>query len=142
MRKLSVILLFCAVSAFLLVGCKKYEEGPMFSLASKKSRVVNTWKIEKILENNVDVTAANTLFVANFSMELKKDNTYILTGFNGATSVETGTWDFDTKKENIIATPNGSSSATKSEILRLKSNSLWVKQIDGNDVREMHLISK
>ena len=46
------------------------------------------------------------------------------------------------KKKNIIATPNGSSSATKSEILRLKSNSLWVKQIDGNDVREMHLISK
>ncbi len=135
---LSLIVVFG--SAVLFSGCKKYADGPVFSLATKKGRVVNTWKMEKMIENGTDVTATLATFMANFSIEFKSDNTYLETG--GGSSAETGTWDFDSKKAYIVTTPNGSSSANRAEILRLKSNEMWLKTTDGNDTSEIHYVSK
>jgi hypothetical protein len=140
MKKTSLVLMSLAVFAFVFVGCKKYEEGPTISLASKKNRVVNTWVIEKIINNGTDITQAYLLLFPDFSMEMKKDNTYIIT-YSGS-SAETGTWDFDSKKEHIVTTPSGGSSATTYEILMLKSKEIWVKEVDGNDVIESHYKAK
>ena len=140
MKKISLVLMSLAVFAFVFVGCKKYEEGPTISLASKKSRVVNTWTIEKWIDNGTDITQAYLLLYPDFTVDMKKDNTYILT-YTGSLS-ETGTWDFDSKKEHIVRTPSGGSSATSYEIIRLKSNELWVKEVDGSDVTEIHYKAK
>ena len=128
---LTLVVAFGLTIAF--TGCKKYEEGPTLSLASKKARVVNTWKLEKYTVNGVDIPLLSTTSY----MELKKDNTFIM---SYGSSANTGTWDFDSKKENIVFTENGSSSADKEEILRLKSGELWLKSVDGTDVVEIHYV--
>lgn len=127
--------------AVAFTGCKKYDEGPTLSLASKKGRVANIWKIEKFMENGVDLTAAALLFFNNVSWEFKKDKTYIISS-SSSTNAETGTWDFDSKKENLILTPNGGSNAYKEEIIRLTSNEMWWKEVDGSDTYEYHFSSK
>ncbi|HNW99614.1 MAG TPA: hypothetical protein PKK00_14505 [Bacteroidales bacterium] len=53
MKKLLIILI--AITA-LAEGCKKYEEGPCFSLRSAKKRMTGTWKIDKFYINGIDST--------------------------------------------------------------------------------------
>lgn len=36
-------------------GCKKYDEGPAFSLRSKKTRLIGEWEVTSYLENEKDV---------------------------------------------------------------------------------------
>ena len=39
-------------------GCKKYEEGPAFSLFSKKMRLCSTtWVVDKVEKNGTDYTS-------------------------------------------------------------------------------------
>ncbi len=55
--KTKQLLLILAAFLFVAVsGCGKYEDGPSFSFMPKKARLVNTWKIEKVYENEEDVT--------------------------------------------------------------------------------------
>jgi hypothetical protein len=136
---LSLVAVFGLALTF--TACKKYEDGPLISLASKKSRVVNVWKVEKIIDNGVDVTAQAATWIAGYSIEFKKDNSYV-SSFVGSSSVGTGIWAFDTKKENLIITGTGSSVADISKILRLKSKELWLKNTYGTDVEEVHYVTK
>ena len=41
----------------ILTDCKKYDEGPLISLRTKKARLAGDWKIEKILYDGGDSTA-------------------------------------------------------------------------------------
>ena len=43
-----VILMLIALTTTLLPACKKYEDGPYISFVSRKERVVNAWKIDKV----------------------------------------------------------------------------------------------
>ena len=47
---LAALLFLCAPA------CKKYDEGPALSLRSKKSRIANKWKVDKLFKNGVDST--------------------------------------------------------------------------------------
>lgn len=139
MKKLLNLTLVVAFGlAIAFTGCKKYEEGPTFSLATKKGRIVNTWKIEKVIVNGLDVTSSYSS--TNYSMEFKRDNTFIES--YGGSLASTGTWDFDSKKENLVLTYTGSSIAYKEEILRLKSGELWLKVVNGTNVTETHYVTK
>ena len=54
MKNLIAILVLCVV----FLSCKKYEDGPLVSLASKASRVANVWKVESANDlNEADSTA-------------------------------------------------------------------------------------
>jgi hypothetical protein len=137
MKKLFLAFITLAVFAFVFVSCKKYEEGPTISLASKKSRVANTWTIEKMIVNGNDVTSTSQTYIAGFSVELTKDYTYTRTA-DGYT--ETGTWDFDSEKENIITTPSSVLGiVVTSKILKLKNKELWIKYTIGSTTTELHL---
>jgi len=46
-------LLLLAVLSVSITTCNKYEEGSKFTVLSKKSRMVNHWKILKITTNNL-----------------------------------------------------------------------------------------
>jgi len=133
----SLIIAFGLAIAF--TGCKKYDEGPMLSLASKKARVVNTWKIEKLFLNDLDITSTNLTNLSIYSIEFKNDNTFIE---NGTGYTETGKWDFDSKKENLLCTYNGSITDDKYEILKLKSSEMWLKYTDGAFAYEFHYVTK
>jgi len=138
-NKKLLLMIFTLIIAF--SGCKKYEEGPTISLSPKKWRVVNTWKIDKVLFNGQDITSTYIALLPNFSLELKNDNSYVMS-YTGGSSAEVGTWDFDSKKENLLMTPNGNSTSSKSEIIRLAGNEMWLRDIDGSDTSEMHYVSQ
>ena len=120
-------------------SCGKYEEGPGISLRSKKSRVVNTWVIEKYLVNGEDLTSQILLFLGSYSMEYKKDGTFVML-IDGESEV--GTWSFDSKKENLELMYDGSTSKDLSKILRLTNNEMWLVEDDGSDKYEIHFKSK
>lgn len=113
-----------------LVACGKYEEGPGFSLKSKKSRLAGKWKIENVTYNGTDVTASYQSFLGtNAVMEYKKDGTYTFTG----NFSDSGTWEFS-GDVNLVTTSNASgSTASTSEILRLKNKELKIKDVASNN---------
>ncbi len=58
MKKISILLLLC-VMLFAIPACQKYEDGPMFSLRSKKARVDGDWRVTKLEFNNNNVLQDN-----------------------------------------------------------------------------------
>lgn len=136
--KTSFKIYFAVVITFatILSSCGKYEEGPKFSLASKKARLEGTWKFEAYFENGVDKTAQVASFFAGYSMSFTKDGKYTFS-YGGIT--DTGTWEFINDKESIKTLSNvpGATPDTV-DIIRLKSKELWVKEISGSDTYEYH----
>lgn len=119
-----------------LSSCGKYEEGPKFSLASKKARLEGTWKFEAYIENGVDKTAQVSSFYAGYSVNFTKDGKY--TASFGSFS-DNGTWEFINDKESIKTLSNmpGSTPDTVN-IIRLKSKELWTKEVSGANTYEYH----
>lgn len=113
-----------------LTSCGKYEEGPNFSLISKKARVTNTWKLTEVVVNGEVVTPAASTYT--LTMTLKDDETltanYSLLGIPYNT---TGTWAFSSDKADLILTDNSGTSTN--EILRLTNKEMKLRQIDGGD---------
>ncbi|NSW45655.1 MAG: hypothetical protein HPY79_07570 [Bacteroidales bacterium] len=144
MKKLFVIVI---VAVFAFSSCGKYEEGPAFSLASKKSRVVNTWVLDKEFVNGQEVTL--TADQKDDYIEFTKDDKVKITYVSGSqsTTVE-GTWEFDDKKEHLIIkfsyTYLGQTitETQTAKILRLKSNEMWLEEQDGNDTYKYYYVSK
>ncbi len=122
-------------------SCGKYEDGPLFSLASRKGRVVNEWNVERYFENNQDVT--NDFFEAyvSFQFIFERNNSavirFIETGKTVTTSIN-GTWEFDSTQEFIfLDTPD---ERYELRILRLKQRQLWFEyETTGNNLIRIQL---
>ncbi|MBI4645693.1 MAG: hypothetical protein HY738_03610 [Bacteroidia bacterium] len=133
--------LFIAVIPIVMIiaGCNKYEEGPVISLRSKKERVVNIWKIDKIY---IDSAEYPNYLPSDYEIEIKKDGTY--SKISSGTTY-TGTWEFDEKKELIIF-DKGTADEEKPTILKLKEKDLWLQYLytESNDThtREIYYIPK
>jgi hypothetical protein len=143
MKVLSKSILFIAlISSTLFSACGKYEDGPKFSLASKKSRLAGDWKIEKFLFNSSDQTATYLASVGNdFKMDIEKSGSYKITG--SPMVADEGSWKLGEDKDDITFNSSiyTSSSADTYRILRLKSKELWWKQTQPNgDVWETHFV--
>lgn len=128
--KLSGILL--AFTLMLGTSCKKYEEGPFISLRSKKERLSNEWKIDKMYDEN-----GNELEISELERALK-----IIYEKSGGFSIKlgdddfiTGTWEFGDKKKTIISTHENpfTSEMEKDtvQIIKLKEKELWLENSDG-----------
>jgi len=130
------ILLPLLVLTLVLGSCKKYEEGPGFSLRSKKARVAGEWKIEKEIYNGQDepLDADDKDDVWKFD----KDGTFEFQ--DPGNSTQKGKWSFDDKKEKITLTDDGSSFAFVIEVIRLTNKEFWYTYTDGSDVSETHLM--
>lgn len=92
--KLRLSCLLILISVFVFDGCKKYDEGAMISLRSKKERIANTWHFVKYVLGNSDVTGQ----CINTRLELSKGGDATI---RDGGDVTLGTWDFDNKKEKI-----------------------------------------
>jgi hypothetical protein len=125
------------ISSLLILSSCIYEEGPQFSLISKKSRAVNIWTLDKAYENGVDKTDEYKRVFVNYKIDIKKDDNYELSysPLNFGKYTENGTWKFSDDKLKIIFTPKGTTQNNEWKILRLKKSECWVIQnINGKDV--------
>src|SRR5690554_7735049 len=74
--KNNIKLLFSVLSlVFIFTACNKYEEGPKFSLLTKKARISGTWKLEKTIDADGTVQYHND----TERMTIEKDGTVKLT---------------------------------------------------------------
>lgn len=145
MFRLSTVLFF-GILISLTVSCKKYPDGPSFSLRSKKERLANTWKIQSGQINGVDRTNdfLNTYY--DFKVVIDKGGNYSLNYrlFNFLDYSESGTWVWNGDKTHVFFNKivNGSITDTHDfKILRLKEKELWYEDVQSNgEVWEIHLI--
>lgn len=117
---------------FLFTSCSKYEEGPSFTLLTKKARLTGTWVLQ---EQSINGTSVDLGFTTT-KYTLEKDGTGNL--YSKTTillTVETNTaleWKFDDKKENLMIKTNGASDFTSTEIIRLTNSELWLRNVSGS----------
>lgn len=130
MKKLAIYVFALSLTAAGISSCGKYEEGPGFSLMSKKARVTNTWKLTKVEVNGQDNTPSESSY--SFTVTLKDDETLSAsqTIFSLPYNV-TGTWAFSSDKANLILTANSETSTY--EIIRLTNKEMKLRQIDAGD---------
>ena len=138
MKKLLFALFVIAILSATFSSCKKYEDGPRISLATKKSRLCGSWKIQQYIFNGQDQTAYVAFFLGSFVWSIEKNGNYTQSG----NASDAGTWVFGSGKDDAIFT-SGTAGATPNtfHILRLKSKELWLKQTQANgDTEEFHLM--
>ena len=119
-------------------SCGKYEEGPSFSLRSKKARVVNHWKVDKYYYNGDETSLGDvkTYFYFEDDNTGKTKHTY-----GSITSEDEFTWDFnDDKTAIIIKYKNGGE--YEYTILKLYEKEMWLRYTkdDPKEEHEYHLI--
>ena len=143
--KKNILLLLCI---FLLIpfGCKKYPEGPLLSFRSQTKRLINKWKIHKVLNYGDDITLdyINTYTDWSLSFEdstMSRTYTYVNKADNKSiTRTDNGTWNFIDKGKEIEYTYIDSAGLTISEviiILKLRNKEFWYKTMD--EKMEFHL---
>jgi hypothetical protein len=115
-------LTLAGVTAIGVSSCGKYEDGPGFSLLSKKSRVVGDWEVKSI---GADVFGSE--YSVNLSFEkdgsLMLTNSYSYQGVSESYSYA-GSWDFASDKEQLSLIVDGS--VELFEIKRLTNNEMWL----------------
>ena len=142
MRKLAVIFslsLLCTLLAG--SGCKKYEDGPYLSFKSRTDRVSNTWKVEKVLKNDEEITVAFNQDLPDLRITFSTNG--ILTRnvkVNGIPYTVTGQWAFQSDDEEIHITIDTQLYTEDSVwvILKLMEDELWVNYSINKDVYEVH----
>ena len=145
MKKIFSYLLLVVSFSIILTSCKKYPDGPAFSLLSRKARLANTWHIGSYSENGVDKTTDFKNAYQSAKIVIDKEGNYSIyyKAFGLVDYNESGTWKFSNNDDDFTTTPtSGSGSAGTHHILKLKDKELWYKEDpDGsNIVREYHLI--
>ena len=123
-------LILCAIVALSIIAvsfpsCKKYEDGPSFTVLSKNSRLCGNWKLESYTTHDSDITTTvDSLYGTGWELQINKDDSYKSTGNIN----QTGKWKFDNDKNDVIFTPDSASEAVDTfRILQLKSKDLWLR---------------
>jgi hypothetical protein len=99
-------------------SCGKYEDGPNFSLLTKKSRVAGDWNVKSI---------GSEVFQNGYSLSMTfdKDGSMSYKYSYGTYSYSyAGTWDFSSDKENLVINVDGGIDTL--EIKRLKNKEMWL----------------
>lgn len=125
------------ISALIIIGCSKYEDGPGISFRTKKARLVNKWELDRFFVGGHDQAGLNpTPLHLVFWVEFKDNNT--VEGDNWMN----GHWDFDDSKENILITNESDSLLATLRILKLKKDELWLEyELYPSIMAEDHYIS-
>ena len=135
---------FLSVIVLLAAGCSKFEEGPGFSLRTKKARIQNTWIVEKAFINDSLIAGSPVdSFYIFFSKKGEVQITSVIDSL-GAISYETtsGSWDFidisDSPKLAMVLNDNNTPFGNEIliwEIIRLANDELWIRY--ENDLKDM-----
>lgn len=107
--------------SFSFTSCKKYEDGPSFSLKTKTGRLTGEWEV---------VTVDGETYSGNESMlmEFKRDGDFIVTWNGGSADSETGIWEWQDQKEIIHIEIDGE--VSNWTVTRLTNSEFWFKDDD------------
>lgn len=142
MKTKTILTLATVVAATtFLASCGKYEDGPGFTLLTKKARITGEWDVKEFVDgSDGSITTDNS----SATYLIEKDGTLTYTDGNVSTS---GTWEFTSDKENLrVITTYTLLGATitdtqESIITRLTNKELWIKDTDGSgDVTKLEKI--
>lgn len=124
---LAIATLLVASAGLTVSSCKKYDDGPGFSLLTKKMRLTGQWDPKEYMDSNGNTTSDNS----SDYFEIKKDGTY--TYNSGSLSIN-GKWEFSSKKEKLKTsyTSGNTTYSDEETIDRLTNKELWLKDSDGN----------
>lgn len=119
--------LVLAITFVFLPSCQKYENGPIFSMRTKKARLTGTWQLKKLILNddeklNFAHQDALYTFFSNgeYTIQYPQNN-----------ESEEGTWDFADQKDMLFLDIGGNQELYS--IKRLKNKSLWIEKSTGQD---------
>ena len=87
-------------------GCQKYEDGPWFSLLTKKQRVTGEWEVKTLMNDGTNQIGNNGGQTYALDMEFDEDGNFELKMFfsyQGTSISEAfgGEWEFSSDKEEI-----------------------------------------
>ena len=117
-----------ALMAVAVTSCSKYEEGPKFTLLSKKARLTGEWTLSKVEVNGT----AQDISGYTVTVTIDKDGSYTYKWTSGGFSAEeSGTWEFSDDKVSLIMT-DADGDVSTSEIVRLANDELKLKDVDGS----------
>ena len=110
-------------------NCKKYEDGPKFSLKTKKTRLTGEWEVVYINGESPDNDA-------ELIMEFEKDGDFVMSyeydyGTYSYSYSYKGEWEWKDDKERIEIDVNNTK--IEFEILRLTNDELWFEDEDGQE---------
>ncbi len=112
-------------AAMTITSCGKYEEGPGFTLLTKKARLTGVWDVKSYVDENGTTYADND----DSTVEFTKDGNATFVSPSFSISI-TGKWEFSGDKEDLVVTVDGD--VTTSKILRLTNTELWTQDADGD----------
>lgn len=141
MKTNQILLSVIAIIMLSFTSCKKYPDGPVFSIHSKTDRVANNWKVGEALENGNDITEN----YEKWELDLTKGGNaslsakYVILGIPFE-YVATGTWIFVSNKEEISFDFDRDEADGVYEILRLKTDEMWLSKV--GDELEFHYITR
>ena len=130
-----------------IIGCKKYEEGPTISLATKQSRLINTWILERMYINNIEQTLCPEDRESYLEIKKRGKCTYTLVK-NGQATSYTGIWDLDNKKKYLTIMTvmflcgKPFYNAPTFKILRLKNDELRLEKEENGKTYKLYYVTK
>lgn len=128
-----------------ITACKKYEDGPAFSLITKKARLSNIWKVDTYYLNGKDKTTQYRGLVTREKLIIFQSGEFEYTEVSSwlwATPQYTGKWKLVNNKEYLEMTPDNSIIPIKTcRILRLKNKQLWLEErVSADSLVEYHYL--
>ena len=129
MKKLISGIAALVMIALAFASCKRYDDGPSLTLASKKSRISNDWVLDKYYAGDQDITTMATVqsVWSGTVWSIEKNGKYSVSGG----WVDTGTWSFTSKKGDVTFA-SSSGTTTDYVILKLESKSLWMEVLNSS----------
>jgi hypothetical protein len=133
MKSIIKLLLALIILGTISTGCKKYVDGPGFSLLPKKTRLCGDWLYEQVIYDGHDITQmVKDSAGANFKFIIEKNGSYKVQGLK----TDAGKWVFGEDKDDVYFTSNAAGSTEKAfRILRLKNSELWLRSTESNGVQ-------
>lgn len=136
-KNFNKFLTIAVLAATLSTSCSKFEEGPSFSLRTKKQRLTGDWKMESVTVDGKDMTADYKAYMGDNSVyTIKKDGSYNISGKHE----DKGTWQLGEDKDDIFTKSDAQGSISEvHRILRLTNKELWLRD---TDVKGFYIITK
>lgn len=131
MKTKTIFLFFLTIVS--LPACRKYEDGPSFSLRTKKTRLVGRWLYQSYFTNGIEHK-----IYGRVTHVFREDGTTDFMSLSGGDA----TWHFrNYKKEILVRSDDGSETKTL-VILRLTNDELWYTIVNFNNVvEERHFVA-
>lgn len=134
------------VSLFVVSSCRKYEDGPTFSLASKKQRISRDWNAELIARNSFDVMNQYGSFNMSFDKGGSFTWTYSLASDSTLREIK-GNWELGNAKTAIKLEYQLTDTTLQQsvdrllfmDIQRLTGSEMWLEYIWESDDYRVHL---